>query len=355
MLKLNLKIEHPTTIIIKPGSLRELSKILASIDPYKAVITTDENIEKLWSQKVVEALENVEINYHKIILPSGESCKRLEVAMEMWKILLNLGFTRDSILIGLGGGTILDITGFIASTYMRGCHLLFIPTTLLAQVDAAIGGKNSINFEGKNIIGTFYHPEYVIIDPITLQTLPNTTFKQGLSEIVKHSIIQGEESFKYIEKNITKILSRDIEVLSRVIKQSVEVKVKIISLDYIERDKRILLNFGHTIAHSLERALNYEINHGEAVSIGLFVESKLAELIVDFPRESVERVKSLLVNLGLPIKPPMPLRELINYMRYDKKFIRGRPRLPLPKRIGEFEVVSLEWEELEECLLKLKI
>jgi len=355
MLKANLKVEQPVNIIIKLGGIRELDKILAEVTPYKVAIITDETIEKLWSKEVEKALESTGVEYHKIILPNGEKCKKLEVAIGIWKTLLNCGFTRDSLLIGLGGGAILDITGFTASTYMRGCHLVYIPTTLLAQVDAAIGGKNSIDFEGKNIIGTFYHPEYVLIDPRTLQTLPYETFKSGLSEAVKHSIIQGEESFKFIEDNVGKILSRDLGVLSEVIKQSVMTKLNIVTSDYVEKGKRALLNFGHTIAHSLERALEFKISHGHAVSIGLFLESKLAELITGLPSEDVERIKNLLVKLGLPIKLPLPVEDLVKYMRYDKKFLRGKPRLPLPKRIGEFEIVSLEWEGLLKCLSELRI
>ncbi len=355
MLKANLKIKYPVNIIVGPGSIGELSEILTVINPYKIAVIMDEIVERLWFRELEKAIESTGVEYQKIVLPVGEECKKLKVAIEIWGTLLDNGFTRDSLLIGLGGGAVLDVTGFTASTYMRGCHLVYIPTTLLSQVDAAIGGKNSINFEGKNIIGTFYHPEYVVVDPQILQTLPFETFRSGLSEVVKHAIIQGEESFKFIEDNVEEILSRNINVLTEIIKQSILTKLNIIISDYTEKGRRILLNFGHTIAHSLEKALDFKISHGHAVSIGLVVESKLAELITDFPSEDVERIRDLLMKLDLPVEPLLPIETLVKYMKYDKKFLRGRPRLPLPKRIGEFEIISMKWERLLKCISELKI
>ncbi|AEC51238.1 3-dehydroquinate synthase [Pyrococcus sp. NA2] len=319
--------------------LSELSSLVESLNPYKIAVLTDENVEKLWLPRVLEILDGYEVL--KLVIPEGEEQKSIDTAITIWDRLFDFGFTRKSLLIGLGGGVITDLAGFVASTYMRGTLLGFIPTTLMAQVDAAIGGKTGVNFHGKNIIGTFYLPNFILISLETLSTLPMVEILNGLAEIVKYAILDA---------NVYEILRairdpREVTKNLELIKASVDVKLRIVREDLRESGKRRVLNLGHTVGHAIEKLSDYKIKHGFAVSIGLAAAAKVGEFLYGFDSG---KVIELLERFNLPRKLPFEPEKVISAMKMDKKAWYGRIVFIVPIEIGK---VSIE-EVPEEVILK---
>jgi 3-dehydroquinate synthase len=241
----------------------------------------------------------------------------------------------------------MDVTGFVASTFMRGIHLINIPTTLLAQVDASIGGKNSIDFEGKNLIGTFYQPDLVIIDPTLLSTLPSIEFKNGLAEILKYGLIWDERFFHFIIKNWPKI-QKDLNKMENVIKECVKIKLHFVNKDEKDLGIRRILNFGHTIAHAIEDLSNFSIPHGYAVSIGMLVACKISEKILGF--EEFLDVKKALEKLGLPTKCEINYNKILKAMQKDKKAWYGKTTMILLEKIGKPKILEVSSNTISKCL-----
>ncbi|MEB3780922.1 MAG: 3-dehydroquinate synthase [Desulfurococcales archaeon] len=340
-------------IVVSVGALSDSSVYINRLDPYTIHLVYDVMVEE-WANQLEDSLG---LKVHRIPLRGGEGVKSLEGVKHIWLSLLKTGATRDSLVIAMGGGSILDAAGFAASTYMRGCKLAYIPTTLLAQADAAIGGKNGINLEGKNIIGTFRIPELTIIDPEVLESLPEDSYVDGLAEVVKHAVIGGKWFMELLVDNVEPILSRDTSLLEKVIYHSVSVKASIVERDPFERWDRMILNYGHTIGHALEKASNYTISHGKAVSIGMSIEGLIASKLTGFPLDELNLQNEVLEKLKLPTYKPgsgIDLRGLLEHMGMDKKFRRGRPRLPLPVELGSFKIVELEWRQLWRLLETLE-
>lgn len=352
---LRLRTEKEARIIIGKSLIGEIGSIIANMYPYKVMVVADKNVPKTIIEHVVQDLKTNDLDTKILLVPGGERVKSLSFIDKLWRLMIDNGLTRKSFIVVVGGGTLLDSVGFAASTYMRGCKLVYIPTTTLSQVDVAIGGKTSINIGNvKNIVGTFYHADIVLIDPSILLTLSHEIYLSGFSEVVKHAIIEGIEGVKFLENRIAGIIERDLNVLEEVVKFSVMVKLNIVEQDYVEdRNIRTVLNFGHTIGHAIESATNYSIPHGYAVSIGLVIESYIANGILGFPREDVERIVRILKLLGLPTKPMVSSTSLLKAMRTDKKFLHGKPVLPLPRKLGLFETIELEWRDIELWVKKL--
>ena len=274
------------------------------------------------------------------ILPDGEKYKNLTY----WGLILNKlasrNHHRDTTLIALGGGVIGDITGFAAACYQRGVDFIQVPTTLLAQVDASIGGKTAVNLpEGKNLIGAFYQPKAVVIDLTTLQTLPNREFKAGIAEIIKAALICDEKLFNKLEESFPKLLQRDPNLLQSVIKRACEIKRDIVVADVKEiRGERTLLNLGHTFAHAIERLLGYDDwLHGEAVAIGLILAAKFSYQQKFLDNTAVKRIHRLIEQISIAKNLPKVIEynALLSAMYMDKKVLNERLRLVLLKRIGE--------------------
>lgn len=274
------------------------------------------------------------------ILPDGEKYKDLT----HWRLILNElaahNHHRDTTLIALGGGVIGDITGFAAACYQRGVDFIQVPTTLLAQVDASIGGKTAVNLpEGKNLIGAFHQPKAVIIDLATLRTLPDREFKAGISEIIKAALIYDDKFFDKLEKNLPYLLQRDPNLLQEVIKRACEIKRDIVITDEKEiHGKRTLLNLGHTFAHAIERLLDYNgCLHGEAVAIGLILAAEFSHQQKFLDSATVKRIHHLLKQIPIPTSLPEAIEynALLSTMHMDKKVLNKRLRLVLLKRIGE--------------------
>jgi 3-dehydroquinate synthase len=272
-----------------------------------------------------------------LTVPPGESSKTRETWAHLTDSLLSLAFGRDSALIGLGGGVVGDLTGFVAATYMRGLPYILVPTTLLAMVDASVGGKTGVNApQGKNLIGAFHPPAGVLADPLALLTLPEREYRNGLAEAVKHGLVADADYFGWLETEVPAILRRDPDVLARLIRRSVEIKAAIVSEDERESGQRAVLNAGHTVGHALERASQYQLAHGEAVSLGLVVECEIGEQAGIAQAGLRQRVASLLQQFGLPVRPPRSISQtaLLEGMQLDKKNREGRIHLALAHAVG---------------------
>lgn len=323
-------------ILVGEGSLRFIEREIERLEPFKVGVVTNTTVGRLWLSKLEEYIRPNEVFY----IGDGERFKNISTVVKLWRKLIYANFTRKSLLIGYGGGVVGDIAGFVASTFMRGMMFAQIPTTLLAQVDASIGGKTGINFYGKNLIGTFYQPLFIMIDIDFLTTLPMKEFLNGMAEVIKYGVIYDKSFFSYIRGNVERIKERDKSCLLELVKRSVEIKVKIVEEDERESGLRRILNFGHTIGHGIEKVSNYRIKHGFAVSIGMILECKLAEALTGF--SETEAVKHLLESFGLPTHTHFKLTDIVKAMICDKKAWYGKLAFALPKEIGRVEIVEVD-------------
>ena len=336
------RTESPYKIVIGRGLLNQIPKILKNKPLGSSyVIITDSNVEKLYGNKLLEGLHNEKIEAELFSFKAGEKSKTRKVKEEIENNIIARGFGRDTAVIALGGGVVGDIAGFIAATLYRGVNLIQIPTTLLAQVDSSIGGKAAVNHDlGKNLIGTFYNPKIVFSDVSTLKSLPKSEFVNGLAEVIKHALILDKDFFVFLEENIGRIINLDEDILISTIKRSCEVKKTVVEKDEKEENFRRILNFGHTIGHSLELASNYKLSHGEAVSIGMVVESEISKELGLLKEEYVSRIKGLLKKANLPIKLPedIKLKKIIYGTMLDKKTVKKVPYYTLLEGIGKAKI-----------------
>lgn len=334
-------------IIIENGAFEKIPQKIANCGNVFTIIT-DNNLKNL-GQKLLEKMRKARLKCNMLILPDGEQTKSLTFIERAAKSLLKFRMKRDSCLIALGGGMIGDFTGFLASIFMRGIKYISVPTTLLAMGDSSIGGKTGIDMEeGKNLLGAFYNPEIVIMDPLLLKQMPERSFRYGLSEIVKHAVIADAKFFKFTEKNATAILNRKPHILKKLIAQSVKIKLRIVGRDPHEslnpkRNCRMLLNYGHTVGHAMEKLSNFTLPHGEAVSIGMVAENRLAVGKNLLKENDAVRIENLLKRLKLPTKIPAEFsdQELKRAMDMDKKNIGGKLCFALPIKIGKAKVIQL--------------
>ena len=251
--------------------------------------------------------------------------------------------------MGIGGGIVCDVTGYAASTYLRGLKFGFVASTLLAQVDAAVGGKNGVNWEGyKNMIGVFNQPDFVICDPILLRTLPRKEILSGMAEVVKHALIGDAGLFSYLEENVSGVLDLRPEVMKRLVFDSLRIKSSIVNRDEREKGERRLLNYGHTFGHALEKVTG--VSHGEAVSVGLVMAAAISEQKGYLGNEDRKRIEKLLSDLGLPLQLPCPKEKLLEALRKDKKREGDRVHFVFLAALGRAVVEEISFEELEKFL-----
>jgi 3-dehydroquinate synthase len=271
-----------------------------------------------------------------LILAGGERAKTLAGAMDVIQALLRRGHERRRPVVAVGGGSICDLAGFAAAVYKRGVPLHLVPTTLLAQVDAAIGGKNGVDLpEGKNLIGTIRQPDTVLVDPLLLSSLPDREFASGLAEVVKCGMVRDAALFELLEKRGADIRAREPGVLSEMLVRAITVKVDAVRADEQDGGERALLNYGHTIGHAIEAARAWKIRHGEAVSLGMESAAYIAWKMGLLTRETTARQSSLLKACGLPVKlPGLSIPAVLEAMRHDKKRDGGTARFVLPEEIG---------------------
>ena len=275
-----------------------------------------------------------------LTFPPGEASKTRDEWARLTDALLADGYGRDAGIVALGGGVAGDLAGFVAATYMRGLPYVQAPTSLLAMLDASVGGKTGVDTpQGKNLIGAFHPPVVVVADPRALRTLPERDYRGGMAEAVKHGLIADAEYFAWMEREVEALLARDEAALTRLVRRSVEIKAEVVSGDEREAGRRAILNAGHTVAHALEHATAYGLPHGEAVALGLVAECALAEALDVAPAGLGERVAALLRRLGLPVRLAAPLaaERLVGAMASDKKNRAARVRFALPNALGAMD------------------
>jgi 3-dehydroquinate synthase len=284
----------------------------------------------------------------------AEAAKNLRTAESLSRSLSRAGADRKSLIIAVGGGVVGDVAGFVAATFLRGVALVQVPTTLIGQVDSALGGKTGVNLpEGKNLVGAFYPPRRVLADPDVLATLPPRQFRGGLAEVIKYGIIADPKLFAFLEKNFEAVLRRSPSALEYIIPRSVEIKARVVSKDERESGLREILNFGHTFGHALESVTRYRrYQHGEAVAWGMMAAALLGHEAGLTPADDVSRIVSLVRRLGpLPPWPRIPAADFINAMGADKKTRAGRLRFVLTPRIGKARSYDDIPLDLVECVL----
>jgi shikimate kinase/3-dehydroquinate synthase len=336
-------------VIVQEEGIDQLGEMLKAREVNGPIlVVSDTNVALLYGERVLNALRAVGYTASKLVIPTGESHKTLETVASLWRGCLEAGLDRRSTVVALGGGVVGDLAGFAASTFMRGCNWAAVPTTLLAMVDASIGGKTGFDLpEGKNLVGAFYPPRLVLADPDVLSTLPERELRAGLSEVVKHGVIADPELFELCARGWATVTAR----LSEVVRRGMAVKVKVIEEDPYEKGIRAGLNLGHTIGHAVELVSGFSLLHGEAVGIGMVAEARLAERLTVASPGLSDAIAESLIRLDLPVEIPENLdrAELIRAMRVDKKKAQGVVRFALPVRIGEVKV-GVEIKDLEETL-----
>ena len=323
-------------VYVEPGILGRLGTLVSEHLPDRRVaMIADEKVYRLYrSGRLAEGTWDGET----LTFPSGERSKTRETWSRLTDQLLRLHFGRDSGIVSLGGGVAGDLAGFVAATYLRGVPYIQVPTTLLAMLDASVGGKTGVDTaEGKNLIGAFHPPVAVLADPRALTTLPDREYRAGLAEAVKHGLIADREYFEWMEQQADPLLERDADALQHLVHRSVEIKAEVVSEDEREGGKRAILNAGHTVAHALEQATEYRVPHGEAVGLGLVAEAALAAGLGLATAEPGARVVVLLERLGLPtrMREPVSPERLLAAMAGDKKNRDREIRFALPRALGE--------------------
>ncbi len=340
-------------IYIDQSILQKIGDILVKEKkPCRTLLITDTNIEKIYGNIVTEGLIKNQFNVRIVSLKPGEDQKTLETAITLYDACFEHKLDRHSMIVALGGGVVGDISGFVASTFMRGIPFIQIPTSLLAQVDSSIGGKVAVNHpKGKNMIGSFYQPKAVFIDTDTLSTLPAAEFVVGLVEVIKYGVIRNAELYEYIEKHLHDILQLNHAALLKIIADSCQIKTGVVEEDEKEVCLRAILNYGHTIGHAIETLTNYnKYRHGEAIAIGMLYATKIAVENGLTNNKVYERQLSLIKRLGLPLTIDLKPGDIIKTLYTDKKVISGKLRFILPKKIGE---VIISDEVTEDILYKI--
>ncbi len=337
-IKVNLD-ERSYTIYIDAGLLKNVGNILTEAGiGQNVVVITNPKIGYFYTDILVTQLKETGFEARVIEIPDGEEYKNLKTIAYLYDKLVEMHAHRKTTLIALGGGVIGDIVGFVAATFMRGIPFVQIPTTLLAQVDSSVGGKTGVNLTtAKNMVGSFWQPQAVIIDPDVLKTLSLREIKSGLAEVIKYGMIKDASFFEYLEKNIQQIERLETSAMVHIIASSCKIKAEVVEADELEMDLRAILNFGHTIGHAIESQTSYQIfRHGEAISIGMSAATKIAARLGMFPAKDVPRLTTLLQMAGLPIRfKDLSPNDLLQAMSLDKKRVSSQQiRFILPKKIG---------------------
>lgn len=335
--------ENSYPIIVEQGILSQVGELIRpKTKSEKVIVIADGFVSKQYGEPVLESLSNAGFDSRIIDVPSGEAQKSIEEFARLHDQLISHRVDRVSTLITFGGGVVCDLGGFVAATHLRGVPYIQIPTTLLAQVDASIGGKTAVNHpQGKNLIGAFYQPKMVLIDVELLQTLPSRDMRAGLIEVIKAGVIMDAPLFDLVESNLDAILNLDATVLIDVIAKSCADKAYVVANDEKESGLREILNYGHTFGHALEALTDYDTyRHGEAVAIGMNCAAQLAVSLDMMAAADWKRQRALLHRAELPVQFPSDIspEKIIQTMYLDKKTKRGRLRLILPTRIGEVVV-----------------
>jgi 3-dehydroquinate synthase len=339
--------EESYPIFLTREGLEDIGSIMRRMDRLERVtVITDSQVEKRYLDVVEKGFRVAGYQVDHLVIPAGEESKSLEQASRIYDRLLELGVNRKGGLAALGGGVVGDLTGFVAATYLRGIDYIQIPTTVIAQVDSAIGGKTGVNLpQGKNLVGSFWHPRMVFCDIEVLKTLDQKEFVAGLAEVIKYGIIMDEKLFVFLEENIERVLQKETEDLLFIVRRSVRDKALVVKEDEREvNGKRTILNFGHTVGHALEASARYRgYRHGEAVAIGMASAARLSESLGFCKGRIKDRIISLIQRAGLPTDvPALDEDDLIPIISVDKKATAGLINFVVVEDIGKVRLEKIE-------------
>jgi 3-dehydroquinate synthase len=336
--------ERSYPIYIKSGLLKDVGTDLAHNKlATRYCVIADDCVADLYGMKLMSSLESAGIQAELVTFPHGEQSKNLQTIARLASELAARGFDRKDALIALGGGVTGDITGFLASIFMRGIPFVQIPTTLLSQVDSSVGGKTGVDIpEGKNLVGTFYQPKAVYIDTDVLQTLPDEEIRGGLAEVIKYGIIYDKDFFNFLNNKRKQILALDNTIITTLIARCCRIKAQVVEQDEREGGLRRILNYGHTIGHAVEAASNFTIIHGFAVGIGMCAAARLAVKCDCLLAEDADEIVNIVADYGLPTEIPAELDRdaMKEYLLRDKKTVGGRVFYVLPESIGTVRITD---------------
>jgi 3-dehydroquinate synthase len=357
-IKVNLKRPKDDSyeILIGHGILDRLAQTVEGLHGADGqFIVTDSNVNPLYGEMVTAKLAEEGLPVHVIEIPAGEASKSMETVLAVAGKLLELKAGRKSRLFALGGGVVGDLTGFVASIYMRSVPYVQIATSLVAQVDSSVGGKTAVDLDqGKNLLGTFYQPEAVFIDPSFLKTLSDRDIKNGLAEIIKYAIIRDGEMFHLLEERKDAVFGHDPLFMEKLVFRSCRIKARIVEKDEKEGGLRRILNLGHTLGHALEAASDYSISHGEAVAMGTVAASKISLKLGYLDKGTDQRIAHVLEQYGLPVRIPAGFnpKEIFGFMAIDKKVVGKRIHFVLIEEIGAPFVTDQVPREIVEEVIK---
>jgi 3-dehydroquinate synthase len=326
-------------VLVRRGALRSLRDAIPTRTGKIFVITT----EDVWSQHGYRIRDLLGERAHTLYFPGGEERKRMSEVESLAEQMVALGGDRTSLVVAFGGGIVGDLAGFVAAIFMRGVPIIQVPTTLLAQVDAAIGGKTGANLSsGKNLVGAFHQPLAVLVDPDVLGTLPAREYRAGLYEVIKYGVIASRPLFDRLAGSAAEVLARQPDIVEEIIAESVRIKAEVVSADERESGLRRILNFGHTLGHALEAETRYaRLLHGEAVAFGMRAATHLARLTGYLDEASAQRILACIDAYGeIPELDDIPPRNLVRRLTSDKKTVQGSVHFVLPEAIGKVTVVS---------------
>ena len=338
---------RPYDILIERGLINRCGELVRSVTKaQKAVVVTDTNVEKIYAEKVVNSLKAHDFQVELFVFEAGEQSKTLDTIAKMYNCFADFRMSRKDIVVALGGGVAGDMAGFAAATYMRGIEFVQIPTSLLAQVDSSVGGKTGVDIpQGKNLVGAFWQPNLVIIDPDTLNTLPQHFINDGMAEIIKYGCIMDKNLFQTLENK------NAMDIIEDIICTCVSIKRDVVNADEREAGMRMLLNFGHTLGHSLEKIYNFSgLSHGEAVAIGMVMITKATDKAGISPAGTSEKIEMLCKKYNLPTNDPASHKEIAEYCGSDKKSSGDSVSLVLLEEIGTSFTQKIKLSELEDFI-----
>ncbi len=330
------EIEIAEGLIASGAAAKQIAAIAGG---HRVCLVTHPKLQAAFAAPIESGLRLLGLAPHTALIPAGERYKTLKTIGLLYDAFLEAKLDRKSLVVAIGGGVLGDMVGFAAATYLRGIDFVQVPTTLLAQVDSSVGGKTGVDLrQGKNLVGAFHQPRRVVIDPDTLDTLPLRELRSGMAEVIKYGIIYDTDLFTRLEMQMPALLRLDKTALAAVIARSCEIKAEIVSQDETEQGLRAILNFGHTIGHALEAETAYRTyKHGEAIAIGMAIESRIGELAGVTEPETTDRIIHALESAGLPTRWPAAVSadRILRTAQTDKKTISGKLHFALPRRIGE--------------------
>lgn len=347
MRKVTVNVGAGYDVLIESGIFDRSGEFIANVKrDGKCAVVTDDNVDRLYGERFMKSLNSVGIKAEKFVFPAGESSKNHSTLLRIYDFLAENGFTRSDYIAALGGGVVGDTAGYAAATYMRGIDFVQVPTTIIAQSDSSVGGKTAVDIKGgKNLVGAFHQPRLVICDTDTFSTMPDHFFSDGMAEVIKYGMIKSSSLFDFLsECNISANFDEIIE-------QCVSIKARVVENDECEKGERMLLNFGHTLGHALEKYYNYlGLTHGFAVAIGMSVFTHIAENRGMAKSGIAERLDHLLLKCGLPVKDTAPLEELYKNSLGDKKHLTNGMNVVICSDIGKSEVVRMSTDEYHNFL-----